>query len=166
MKHCEFCGNLFPQSRRNQKYCTGSNCRRRRKREWQKDKLKSYLDYYLSQKESQARWRSRRPDYWHTYRENHPEYTTRNRQLQRERNRRRSRNQNGMIAKMDTKVPYFSGTYYLIPVQVVSQELIAKMDAKLVKIQSVTITAEKKSDCKERTHTHRGQKMGMLYDRE
>lgn len=147
MNHCKHCGVIFTPSRKNQKYCLNSTCRRERKRKWQRNKIKTDSDYNLAQKEAQAQWRSKHPEYWREYRSQHPQTTERNRQLQRERNKKRSRKylpSPAVIAKMDVKPSYFSGTYFLFPVTEASPDLIAKMDAKLVCIQPVMEDEEKK----------------------
>jgi hypothetical protein len=158
MNHCEYCQCRFTPTRKNQKYCTNSTCRRRRKREWQKNKLKNDPDYREAQQEAQKRWRKSHPDYWQKYREQNPQYTDRNRHLQGTRNKKRSK-KNGsldvMIAKMDAKPSLLSGAYYIFPVSGASRELIAKMDAKVFEIQPVKSEVKKSIDCKERTHTHR-----------
>ena len=157
MKHCDYCQCRFTPTRKNQKYCTNSSCRRRRKREWQRHKLKNDPDYRLSQQEAQKRWQLSHPDYWKKYREHNPKYTDRNRQLQCFRNKKRSKkngSEEALIAKMDAKPSLLSGAYYIFPVSGTDKDLIAKMDTKMFKIQPFKNELEKSIDCKERTHTH------------
>jgi hypothetical protein len=85
----------------------------------------------------QRRWREGNTDYWKQYRAEHPDYESRNRELQHERNAAR---QMPSIAKMDEmpKVSALpSGTYVITPVQA---DGVAKMDAWLVKITVISST--------------------------
>ncbi len=96
--------------------------------------------YRLNQKDAQRRWSEKTPDYWKNYRENNPDYTQTNRKKQQRRNRcrRASQSISREFAKMDA-LPVqsndISGVYGLISVQ---DLLIAKMDAKIVKITEVS----------------------------
>ena len=150
MKQCQHCGQDFTPIRCNQKYCTCRSCQKSRKRKWQKEKLERDPDYNANQRDAQKRWCEKNKDYWQKYRSTHPGYKTSNLQLQRMRNTRRSgkmpQDGVGNIAKMDSKVAELSGTYYIFPVTSCTElpELIAKMDAKLVTIQSVTGIGAKK----------------------
>ena len=77
------------------------------------------------------KWLVSHPDYWRKYREEHPQYTERNRILQSSRNAAR---RSLAIAKMDASgavPPLPSGTYRLSPAQA---EEVAKMDAWIVQI--------------------------------
>jgi hypothetical protein len=110
--------------------------------------------YRLNQKDAQERWAAKRPDYWQNYREEHPEYTRRNREQQ----QRRNRVNRGLsaifkqIAKMDAlpgKEIDISGYYGLVTLP---DLLIAKMDAKIIKITEVSNDYDQVgADCKERT---------------
>ncbi len=156
MSHCDYCHCRFNPSRKNQKYCTRPDCRRRRKNEWQKKKLQKDPDYRAAQREAQKRWRLSHPDYWRKYRKQNPDYTDRNRHLQGPRNKKRSMrggSSSSRIAKMDAEPPYLSGTYYILPAISMDPDMIAKMDTKVFKIQPVIQSGEKSIDCKERTHT-------------
>jgi len=141
-KRCKFCRCLFIPTARNpdQKYCSKADCQRARKRRWQKMKMQGDEAYRLNQKDAQRRWSEKNPDYWQNYRENNPNYTGSNRERQRHRNR--CRRAFGSIsrefAKMDALSVQrndISGVYGLISVQ---DLLIAKMDAKIVKITEVS----------------------------
>ncbi len=134
-KICDHCGQRFEPSRRSQKYCTETDCRRSRKRQWQKEKLKADLDYKAAQREAQTRWRARNPDYHRHYRKSHPDYTQRNRILQRVRNKKRTKQLHSLqkIAKMDTKLPVTTGLYHLFPIEK-DGNLIAKMESKVVQL--------------------------------
>lgn len=95
---CAHCSCLFsPDPRvKNQRYCSKKECQRARKRLWQKEKLACDPDYKLNHRESNEQWRSSNPDYWKDYRLSHPEYTYRNRELQKIRDSRQVD-----LAKMD-----------------------------------------------------------------
>ncbi len=90
-KKCEHCGKEFsPRPNvKKQHYCNETACQKARKRKWHQQKLKSDPDYRKNQAAAQEAWCKQHGDYWKKYREKHPEYTARNRLLQRERNRRR-----------------------------------------------------------------------------
>jgi len=109
---------------RNQRYCGREECRRVRRRLWQREKMAGDPDYKANQRDSQEAWRGRNAGYWRRYRVCHPEYVERNRLLQRRRDRkRRVRN----LAKMDsikTVSLLESGTYHVIP----ESADLAKMD--------------------------------------
>jgi hypothetical protein len=108
---------------KNQRYCGKEECRRLRKRHWQREKMKTDPEYRQDQQESQQCWLEQNRDYWRRYRAKHPAYVKRNRLLQKGRDhRRRSR-----LAKMDASnliYPVSPGSYYLIP----AKENLAKMD--------------------------------------
>jgi len=110
--------------------------------------------YRLNQKDAQKRWAAKHPDYWRNYREQNPEYARQNREKQQRRNLV-YRGLNAIaeqIAKMDAlpdKEIDISGYYGLITLQ---DLLIAKMDAKIIKITEVSNDYDLVgSDCKERT---------------
>jgi hypothetical protein len=106
---CVHCSCLFfPDPRaKNQRYCGKKNCQRARKRLWQKEKLARDPDYKLNQRDSNEQWRDRHPDYWKDYRLSKPEYTRRNRELQKVRDGREID-----LAKMDASAV----KVHLIPV--------------------------------------------------
>jgi len=101
--------------------------------------------YRANQKQSQADWLSRYPDYWKRYRTTHPEQAERNRDLQKVRNKRR--HSGGIvakdalvIAKMDASRSgkssagsWFPGSFWMVPV-------IAKMDALKVVLHRIPST--------------------------
>lgn len=99
-KRCACCGRPFeprPQVP-DQAFCPSRECQRARKRQWQRDKLKSDPDYRVNQRAAQEAWAQRNQDYWRNYRAAHPEYEDGNR------NRQRLRDANGRdvdLAKMD-----------------------------------------------------------------
>jgi hypothetical protein len=142
---CAACGELFtPRSNvPDQRFCSKPECRRERRRRWQRQKLKEDPDYRANQAAAQRRWRERHPEYWRRYRRTHPAYTERNRDQQRQRNARRKQvttsPSSPAIAKMDVyerKTGFASGTYRLIPV---SGRDVAKMDAYLVEMHVLSV---------------------------
>lgn len=130
---CKACRRMFtPSPRRpDQKYCSQKQCQKARRRDWQREKLKTDKRYRQAQQAAKDAWRARNPRYWANYRQGHPEYVQRNREQQRARNARRR------IAKMDESEPqsfFESGAYRIIPVQ----GKFANMDEILVIIQKVS----------------------------
>ncbi|ATI26044.1 Hypothetical Protein RRSL_01204 [Ralstonia solanacearum UW551] len=146
-RRCAACGTLFlprPQTP-GQRYCSAAECQRQRRRRWQQQHLRSDDDYRDNQARSRAAWSQCHSDYWRRYREAHPAYTARNRDLQRARNLRRR-----TIAKMYAsapKTPLPSGTYML---QHASDDGVAKMDVWRVQIVMLPpVRAPSRADCKE-----------------
>jgi hypothetical protein len=128
---CAHCGRVVPANPRirNQTHCSRKECRRDKKRLWQKQKMASDPDYKANQRDCAKAWRDQNPGYWKEYRESHPRAVEENRLKQQERNRARPG-----IAKMDTLSPVSQvapGTYYLVPED---HRLIAKMDTSVTKI--------------------------------
>jgi hypothetical protein len=122
---------------RHQRYCSDPECQKRRKGNWQKEKLSRDSDYRANQAEAQRQWRSRNRGYWREYRRRNPAYTERNRIRQRERNR--CRRSGSGIAKMDEltgKSVIRSGRYRLVPL---GNPEIAKMDELIVDIAVISI---------------------------
>lgn len=135
-KRCAHCGCLLELNPRvkNQLYCGKKECQRARKRIWQKRKMATDPDYRANQQACGKAWRDKNPDYWRTYRGNHPGYAERNRVQQKA---RRSRGE-ADVAKMDASAPdsfVRTGTYWLIP-----EEGVAKMDALARKVVLVPVT--------------------------
>jgi hypothetical protein len=141
-EHCVCCGQVFNAWRKDQHYCMRADCRKERKKAFQKAKLSKDVDYRRNQADAQRRWREKHKDYWRRYRESHPWYVERNRRLQHTRNARRCKrsflqNEGSMIAKMDAQPIEITGTYRLIRV---IGRVIAKMDDIVVRITPVTST--------------------------
>jgi len=70
-KRCACCDQPFeprPQVP-DQAFCSSPDCQRARKRQWQRDKLKSDADYRRNQQDAQRAWAQRNQDYWRTRRE-------------------------------------------------------------------------------------------------
>ncbi|SPD63020.1 conserved protein of unknown function [Cupriavidus taiwanensis] len=146
-RRCAACGTLFlprPQIP-GQRFCSAADCQRQRRRRWQQQHLRTDDDYRDNQARATSAWSQRHRGYWRQYRETHPAYTARNRNLQRERNQRLR-----TIAKMDAsapKTPLPSGTYML---QRAPEDGIAKMDVWKVRIVMLPPPrAPLRVDCKE-----------------
>ena len=103
--------------------------------------MASDKDYKANQCDAQKRWCSKNQDYWRRYRDAHPDYVQRNRQLQRVRNARRSAGtrKRHPIAKryaLTEKKGNISGYYKLIPAD---GRLIAKSDVSLVRLELISV---------------------------
>jgi hypothetical protein len=135
-RRCRHCRCTFQLLRNpNQHYCSKSECQRSRRCRWQHQKCKKDSDYQANSKRSQQAWRKGRADYYQRYRKSHPDYTTRNKMLQRERNRRnrskkvKDNGEDPKIAKTNallTDLPLLSIPYQEFSGQM---EMIAKMYA-------------------------------------
>jgi len=137
-RRCAGCGEAFrPCPRvRDQTYCGKEECRRTRRRRWQRAKRQEDADYRDNQVRAQRAWSGEHRSYWRGYRSEHPQYEQANREgaKQRQRDRRQRAGEKEQFAKMDSigsfsSVP--SGTYRLVPQ---NEEEFAKMDSILVKI--------------------------------
>jgi hypothetical protein len=78
---------LFPPGPQSlgQKFCSGAECQRERKRRWQKACRASDPDYRDNDIQANRNWRSQHPGNWCTYRRRHPQLVIRNRDKQCER---------------------------------------------------------------------------------
>ncbi|MGF6296382.1 hypothetical protein QFZ98_008243 [Paraburkholderia youngii] len=133
VRSCAACGALFTPLAHvpNQRYCSSKACQLARRRVWQHKRMRTDSDYRENQARAQATWCARHPDYWRRYRETHPAYRNRNREMQRERNARRNA---GPVAKMGASSsfrPLASGFYLLCDAL---EAGIAKMNAWTVHI--------------------------------
>lgn len=93
---CCHCGKELPQNPRLKKkhaYCSAEACQQARRSARKKERYQNDKVYRRKHLESQQRWRKQYPchHYQRAYREAHPEYVSRNRELQCERNKRRQR---------------------------------------------------------------------------
>jgi len=116
---CFHCATMFIPRNLKQYCCSRPECKRARKANWQRIKMKTDPDYRTAQKLSNQKWADKNPDYWRTYREQNPEKALRNRMLQAIRNRRRpvGKKFEGLpIAKMDaTKVNIYANSDISLP---------------------------------------------------
>ena len=137
-RRCAGCGEAFrPCPRvRDQTYCGKEECRRTRRRRWQRTKRQEDADYRDNQARAQRAWSAENSAYWQAYRSEHPEYVQADREGARRRKRERGRRAVGAsgFVKMDSIREFSSvrsGTYLLVPQE---EEKFVKMDSIMVKI--------------------------------
>ena len=137
-RRCSACGKAFqPCPRvRDQTYCGEEECRRARRRRWQRARRQGDADYRDNQARAQRAWTRENSAYWQAYRSERPQYAQadRERAKQRKRDRRRREAGRSGFAKMGSigtfsTVP--SGTYLLVPQD---EKMFAKMDSIMVDI--------------------------------
>jgi hypothetical protein len=120
---CINCGAVVPRNPRlkKQKYCSGKDCQKAMRRSWKKKAYAKNKSYRKKHLDTQATWREQRPAhaYQQQYRESHPEYVNRNRELQRTRNKKRQRAQAPMIVNGNSLSlqPSIDVTYAVIQVK-------------------------------------------------
>jgi hypothetical protein len=121
---CLHCGRSLPSNLRlkiKQKYCADKECQNARIRRWKQRQYKKSRSYRNKSKEGQKVWRKKYPadQYQKEYREKHPDYLDRNRELQRERNKKRRKEPVPVIVKTDALVlqPRDDGAYELSKVK-------------------------------------------------
>ena len=92
-RHCCKTVPLNPRLKKKQEYCSAKECQQTRRSTRKAERYHNEPKYREKQLESQQRWRDKRPsdEYQKDYRESHPEYVDRNRELQRERYKKRQR---------------------------------------------------------------------------
>ena len=137
-RRCAACGEPFrPCPRvRDQTYCGKEECRRTRRRRWQRVKRQEDADYRDNQARAHRAWVAENNTYWQAYRSGHPEYVQADRDGAKRRKRdrgRRAAEASGFV-KMDSigafsSVP--SGTYLLLSQE---EERFVQMDSIMVKI--------------------------------
>ena len=134
------CGVLFtpcPQVP-GQIYCSRKECQQDRKNKWNRKKFSTDPDYREYKQASQARRKENNPNYWKEYRARHPDYTQRNRELQRIRNLKRLKQPpEPVIATPDESIQINSivtGRYKIVPVH---SDMIATPDECIVEITAI-----------------------------
>jgi len=140
---CKHCKEVVLKNPRcpGQAYCGKPDCRKARRREWQRKKIKSDPDYRANQRQSQKQWQEKNKGYWKQYRRQKPDKAERNRILQKVRNRGLTPENTRQlkmilpekIAKMDSlknRAYTLSGMFWLVP-------KIAKMDSLMVFITDI-----------------------------
>ena len=132
-RRCMACGKAFPvlPQVNSQAYCSADPCQRERKKLWQRDKRSTDADYRDNQARAQVAWSSRNADYWRRYRQEHPDYAQRNRELQRKRNSRQRAREVAKMVEPSGPPPLPSGVYRLTLAQ---GDDVAKMDSWLVEL--------------------------------
>ena len=101
---CRQCGKTLPRNPRlkknaKQSYCNAPKCKQAKKSGRKKERYHTDPVYRQQHLDRQKIWRSNRPahEYQKQYRESHPEYVDRNRELQAKRNCRRQKGTIPMI---------------------------------------------------------------------
>jgi hypothetical protein len=130
-----------------------------------KKKIKTDQEYQENQRDAQKQWRAKNPEYWKTYRKNHPKYVKNNREQQKQ---RRTKQQAAAKAQQPPKnaAPMENvAKMDLAPVQTIVQEgkclifrvtysgPIAKMDladGQVIEIRIVTQNKHEKDDVAKR----------------
>jgi len=135
-KLCAACGKEFaprPQIR-NQSFCSAPECQRERHRRWQKDKRLHDAKYRKIDAEYSRAWTAANLGYWAQYREDHPEYADRNRQVQRQRNAKIRKLKSGIAPPGNPEFILPSGRYQLIRI---NAEGVANGNAWIVEITAL-----------------------------
>jgi hypothetical protein len=139
---CLHCGCTFPchPCAKDQRYCNAKECRRAYIRAWRKKNRATNKSYRKQCQNHQKKWRKNRPahQYQRGYRESHPDYERRNRELQLERNKKRQKEKDPMIVKRNTlsiqsNVDGISGGIYAL-MQVESGKIV-KRNTLMVRMQ-------------------------------
>lgn len=124
MFRCRHCGDTVPRNPRlkgKQQYCSARECQKARRRQWKRGQYTKDKAYRKKSKERQKIWRKKYPSdqYQKQYRQSHPEYVVRNRELQKARNKKRTTAPVTMIVKTDALVlqPRGNGVYLLSKVK-------------------------------------------------
>ena len=115
-KICASCGREFtprPQVR-NQTFCSAPECQRERHRQWQKRKRQLDAKYRKVDAEYSSAWAVANAGYWERYRESHPDYADRNRQLQKQRNAKSRKLKAAIQNPAEPGITFPSGRYQLI----------------------------------------------------
>jgi hypothetical protein len=83
-RRCRFCEQDFQPSKYQprQLVCSQPGCQRQRRADYHRHKVSADPEYRQVCRDSPQKWRSRNPDYWRRYREEHPKAVERNRQRQ------------------------------------------------------------------------------------
>jgi len=147
---CKNCHTLRPANIRLkgiQDYCNAKKCQRARKAAWQRNKMDNDPHYRAKQIDCLNKWRKKRPldQYQKQYRQEHPDYVKKNRELQILRNQKRSKYlEYKKIVKMDTlkKSSVKSNTYLMKPIKMDSSGKIVKMDALIVQLTDLQRNVE------------------------
>ena len=84
IRQCRYCERSFQPSKfqPRQSVCGDTACQRRRRADYHRQKIAADPEYRQVCMDSPQKWRSRNPDYWRQYREQHPPAVERNRQQQ------------------------------------------------------------------------------------
>ena len=140
---CRHCGKTLPRNprlKKSQKYCSSFSCQQARKNAWGRKEYRTNRTHRKKRLESQKACYANRPGhaYQAAYREKHPEYDQRNRELQRKRNKRRPKDGGSMIVNTDALSLQASidGSYALMPIAKGGK--IVNTDAFVVQLRAMT----------------------------
>ena len=84
-RRCRYCDRVFQPSKfqPQQCVCSGSECQRRRRADYHRQKIASDPEYRQVCQDSSRKWRAGNPEYWRRRRQDNPAIVERNRQRQR-----------------------------------------------------------------------------------
>ena len=140
---CRHCGTTVqrnPRLKKSQKYCSAIFCQQARKNAWGRKEYRTNKIHRKKRLESQKVCYAKRPGhaYQAVYREKHPEYDQRNRELQRKRNNRRPKDGGSMIVNTDALSLQASidRAYVLMPIT--KRGKIVNTDTLLVQLRAMT----------------------------
>ena len=140
---CRHCGKTLPRNprlKKKQEYCSALSCQQARKNAWGRREYRINKTHRNKRLESQKTCYANRPGhaYQAAYREKHPEYDQRNRELQRKRNKRRPNDGGSMIVNTDALSLQASidGSYALMPIAKGGK--IVNTDAFVVQLRAMT----------------------------
>jgi len=87
---CRYCQKSFQPSKFQplQTVCGEAVCQRRRRTDYHRQKIAADPEYRNVCRDSRRKWRSRNPEYWRRYRNEHPDAVARNRERQKFRDHR------------------------------------------------------------------------------
>lgn len=140
---CQHCGELKPANIRlkgHQCYCNAKECQRAGRATRQKKKMATDPVYRQQQITALHDWQKKRPlhQYQKEYRDSHPEYVQRNRELQKTRNQKRS---SCLACQKIVKMysfqnlkPEKSNSYIMCPYKLDASGKIVKMDSLVVQL--------------------------------
>ncbi len=146
--YCKHCGQRKrknPRLKNKQSYCGAKACQRTSRNKWERERLKKDPLYYAHRKEQKTKWRKERPSdaYQRYYRQSHPEYDQKNRELQRSRNTEAKKRQQehpvSNIVKTDSLTsgaPVLSGLYVIYPYKTGLGKKIVKTDPLIVELKA------------------------------
>ena len=114
-RHCRHCRVRFiPSRNEHQRYCSKSTCQKKRRSNYQKQKLKRDADYKETHRSSQRKWRLKHPYYWSQYRIQQPAYVATNRTKQVIRDSKRRKGNQKPCATFLLANMYSIGTWNLL----------------------------------------------------
>jgi hypothetical protein len=126
-----------------QRYCGSKSCQQARKNDWELKKLKCDSTYRLKRCSSKKAWYNKYPGdrYQSSYRANHPEYVSENREKQRLRTSKATKiTMEKQIVKTDalfSETFVSKGYYVLMPYKKTCLEKIVKTDAFIIELRSI-----------------------------